>query len=266
MSIVQLTSSHHKEVVKLFGNEIENYYFIINDLISNNYKSEHFRVYGEYEREKLVSILLTDFNNISYYSNSDREVDIYQGVIESLTFNKFSGSSKLVEKFIPYLDIKDDTISHMGVVKDICAKRMYPDLEMKIIQSEEEIGMQYDLFLLTEEFKGSLPENKNTYIDMEYERLKYTSDRTVYLSIDNEMVSSVSTIREGEKSAIIIGVFTNPKFRGKGYGTEVLIALFNMLLKEGKYLYLFYTNPLARSVYKNIGMTEVCEWRLVTVK
>lgn len=55
-------------------------------------------------------------------------------------------------------------------------------------------------------------------------------------------------------------------YRRKGYGTEVLVEMFDQLLAEGKYPYLFYSNPAARTVYKNMGMTEVCEWRVVFVK
>lgn len=265
MSIMQLTSSNHAEVIRLFGSEIENYYFLINDLIVNNYQGDQLKVYGEYENGELVSILLNNFNNVTYYSQSDREVEIYKEILSNLSFHKLSGPSELMIKFKSFINLKNDAISHMGVVKNVTVKRMYPDLEMKIVQSDEEIGMQYDLFLTTDEFHGSLPEDRNDYIKMESERLKNTTDRTAYLSIDNVMVSSVATIREGDKSAIIIGVYTNPKYRGKGYGTEVLTGLFNMLLSEGKYPYLFYNNPVARSVYKNLGMTEVCEWRVLGV-
>ncbi|KKI89022.1 acetyltransferase [Bacillus sp. SA1-12] len=265
MSIAQLSIANHKEVVTLFGREIENYYFFINDLVTNNYQGKHFKVFGEYENGELVSILLNNFNNVSYYSNTERNVDIYKEILDTLTYSKLSGPSKLIEKFIPYINVKEDALSHMGFVKNISAKRRYPEMKIKIVQSEKEIEMQYDLFLLTKEFQGSLPNNKNDYIKMESERLKKTNDRTVYLSIDNEIVSSAATIKEGEKSAIIIGVFTNPNFRGKGFGTEVLIGLFEMLLKEGKYSYLFYSNPVARNVYKNLGMIEVCEWRVLVV-
>ncbi|WP_170109417.1 GNAT family N-acetyltransferase [Melghirimyces profundicolus] len=133
----------------------------------------------------------------------------------------------------------------MGVVKKITAKRRYPDMKVKWIQTQEEIGMHYDLFLSTDEF-GHLPENKNEYIKNESKRLENTSDRIAFLSMDNEMVASASTVKEGKKSAIIIGVCTKSKFRNKGYGTEVLIGLFDMLRREGKYPYLFYNNPVAR--------------------
>lgn len=125
--------------------------------------------------------------------------------------------------------------------------------------------MQYDLLLSTNEFTESLPKEKEEYVRNEFKRLKETSDRTLYLEVDGEMVSSCATIAEDKNSAIVIGVVTNPKFRNKGYGTEVLTGLFHMLLQEGKYPYLFYNNSAARSVYKSISMTEVTEWLVIEV-
>ena len=266
MEILELTINNHQDVEEFFGEEITNYYFIIDDLLKNKYKGEIFHVYGEYEHGKLASILLNNFNNITYYSKEDRNVEIYKDILNKSTFSKLSGPSKLIEKFIPYVNVKEDTLSYMGVVKNIASKRKDENNPVRIIKTEKEIGMQYDLLMSAEEYIGCLPENKKDYIENEVERLIETTDRTCYLAINYEMVSSCSTIREGEKSAIVIGVVTNPKYRNRGYGTEVLIGLFELLLKEGKYPYLFYNNPTARSVYKNIGMTEVCEWRVMQVR
>lgn len=263
MRIIELTINNHKDVVELFGEEITNYYFIVDDLLKNNYQEEFFHVYGEYDGGKLVSILLNNFNNITYYSKEDRNVEAYENILNKLSFTKLSGPSNLMEKFIPYVNVEEDTLSYMGVVKNIIAERKYKDIPVNIINTEEEVGMQYDLLMSTEEYIGCLPENKNEYIISEIKRVNETSDRTAYLSVDDEMISSCSTVREGDNSAIVIGVVTNPKYRNKGYSTEVLIGLFNMLLKEGRYPYLFYNNPAARSVYKKIGLTEVCEWRVI---
>lgn len=266
MGIVELTSKNHEEVVGLFGVEITNYYFIVEDLVRNNYRREGFRVFGEYEEGVLKSILLNNFNNVTYYCPEDRSISIYEDILWKLTFSKLSGPSGLMEKFLPYVKVEEDTISYMGVIKNIKAKRRYEDLPIGIIKTEKEIAMQYDLLMSTEEYRDVLPSDKREYIEEEMKRLKDTTDRTAYFSIHGEMVSSCSTVREGEKSAIVIGVITNPKHRNKGYGSEALIGLFEMLLKEGKYPYLFYNNPIAREVYKNIGITEVCPWRVIYVK
>ncbi|WP_197277528.1 GNAT family N-acetyltransferase [Bacillus sp. FJAT-27245] len=265
ITVRQLSIDNHHQVIELFGDEVDNYYFLINDLISNRYEGENFKLFGEFENGKLVSVLLNNFNNITYYSNANRDVTLYNEMLMKLTFSKISGPSKFINKFIPLINPKKVTLSHMGVVKAVSAKRKYPELQLKIVQTDDEIGMQYDLFLRTEEFVGTLPENKEDYIRKERERLRSTTDRTVYLSVEKQMVASAATIREGKNSAIIIGVFTHPDFRGMGYGTEVLIGLFEMLLNEGKYAYLFYNNPVARSVYKNLGMIEICEWQVAEV-
>ncbi|WP_367617760.1 GNAT family N-acetyltransferase [Shouchella xiaoxiensis] len=56
-----------------------------------------------------------------------------------------------------------------------------------------------------------------------------------------------------------------PSYRKQGFGTELLISLFTQLLAEQKTPYLFYNNPAAKSVYEQIGMTEVCEWLVIGV-
>lgn len=64
MYITRLSMKNHEEVVALFGENIGDYYFLINDLLDHNYQGESFYVYGEYENNRLVSILLNNFNNI----------------------------------------------------------------------------------------------------------------------------------------------------------------------------------------------------------
>jgi len=265
MKVHKLTVDNHKEIVELFGENIGDYCFIIDDLLRNKYEGEGFHVYGEYENDKLVSILLNNFINITYYSNEDRPVEVYKDIVKKLNFMKLSGPGSLIEKFIPYVEVKEDTLSYMGVIKNISVEKRYRDLSVNVINSEEEFGMLHELLMTSEEYWGCIPEDKGEFIKNNMINNR-NNKRTAYLSVDYEMVSSCSTIIEGEKSAIIAGVVTNPKYRNLGYGTETLIGLFEMLLKEGKYPYLFYNNPAARSVYKKMGMKEVCEWRVIWVQ
>lgn len=263
MYLKKLTSTDHGDVIKLFGDEEINYQFLIDGLIKNNYLGD-FKVFGEYEDHQLVSVLVNNYNNITYFSKSDRDISIYHELLKDLNYSKLSGPSIFMQKFTPYVDAKENSLSYLGVVKSISSSRKQKE-PIRIISTKDEIRMQYDLLGSTNEFKGSLPTNREEYVISEYERLKNTSDRTVYITLNDEMVASCSTIMEDKNSAIVIGVVTNPKVRNMGYGTEVLLGLFERLLEEGKYPYLFYNNPVARSVYQNIGMTEVCEWRVIKV-
>ncbi|ERJ11001.1 GNAT family N-acetyltransferase [Haloplasma contractile] len=262
MKVIKLTLLHHEDVVSLFGDDIKKYYFIIEDLIRFDYSAENFNVFGEYENNKLNSILLNNFDNLTYYSKTNRNVEIYRDIINGLEFKKISGPSHLVEKFIPFIDINNDTLSYLGYVDQVCKKRNHSSLSIKFIGTVAELGYYYDLLKLTEEYQ-TIPE-KEVYIN-NFKNTINKNNRTAYLSVDGVMVSAASTAIENEKSAIVIGVITNPKFRNNGYGSDVLIHLFETLLEEGKFPYLFYNNSIARKVYKNLGVKEVCKWRVIGV-
>lgn len=265
MSIVRMDNTYHQEVINFFGQDIKKFYFIVSDMLRNNYMGKNFKVYGEFEENKLQSILLSNFNNLTYYAKSDRDANVYKDIIVDLPFEKISGPSNLVEKLIPFVNIQSDRLSYMGYVEKIGIKRKYPHLQVKYISTDDEIGMQYDLLLSAKEYLGVMPDSKEKYITGQ-RKIINTNSRTAYLLIDDKMVSSCSTISEYDKSAIVTGVVTSPEFRNKGYGSEVLICLFETLISEGKNPYLFYSNPVASSVYKKLGMEEVCEWRVVFIK
>lgn len=263
MSIKKLSLKNHDEVVALFAEEVDSYYFLLNDMLDQQYEGASFAVYGEYEDGKLASILVNNYQNVSYYAKDERDVEIYKEILAQFSFQKLSGPSRLMAQFLPYVKVQQDTLSYLGVVQQVVLERQYPTLELKRISSSEEIEMQYDLLCSAQEYSMG---SKEEYVKYGLEILKKGTDRTVYLSVDGAMVSSSTTVRETRNSAIIIGVVTHPEHRQKGYGTEALLGLFEMLLQEGKFPYLFYNNPAARSVYKKIGMKEVCEWRVIYVE
>ncbi|MBR4286811.1 MAG: GNAT family N-acetyltransferase [Clostridia bacterium] len=62
----------------------------------------------------------------------------------------------------------------------------------------------------------------------------------VYKAIENSVVSTATATAIYNKNAVISGVFTNPLYRGKGYVTECVKALINLLHKKNvKNIYLW---------------------------
>ena len=263
MGIRELILEDHNKIVGLFGEKLEDYNFIVMDILRNKYNAEEFKVYGEFIKDKLVSMLMYNRGNVTYYSPYDISIEGYNDILKDLNFVKLSGPSNLMEKFLPYVDVEYDGQSYVGMIKDVKVKSKYSDIKVKYVETREEIEKLYYLFKSTEEYKDVVPESKEKFIEDELVRLETSNDRTAYIEVDGEMVASCATRGETTKSAIIIGVVASPNHRNKGYGTEVLIGLFNDLLNEGKIPYLFYNNPVARSVYKNLGAKEVCEWRVI---
>lgn len=84
----------------------------------------------------------------------------------------------------------------------------------------------------------------------------------VYLWIDHEPVSMAMKARESFNTAVISGVLTPIKLRGKGYATSCVVELSQLLLNSGyNYCSLFtdLSNPTSNSIYMNIGYEPVCD-------
>ncbi|UTR07104.1 GNAT family N-acetyltransferase [Alkalihalobacillus sp. LMS6] len=263
MKLKGLTINDHEDVLQLFGDEKNHYLFIIDGMIRHEYKG-NFTVYGEYEDNQLVSLLLNNYNNITYFANTDRDIGIFEPLLKRFSYSKLSGPKKFMGKFLPYVHAKETTLSYLGVVKEILTKEKRSN-QVKAIQTVEEINKHYDLFSSANEYNETLLVDRDTYIQSELEKLNNGNGRTLYLEMDGRMVASCSTVAEDDQSAIVVGVLTSVDYRKRGLGTDVLCALFSALLREGKYPYLFYNNPAAKSVYEKIGMTGVCEWQVIIV-
>lgn len=264
--IIQLNREHHEDVLRLFGDRETEYRFLIEDISEFAYDDGpgRGRVYGEYVDGELRSILLNNFSNLTYYSPEDRDVSVYEDFLEQCQFHKISGPWELVDKLLPYVEVECDASSYLAVVRQLALSRQQPELDIQTVSSELHLGMLYDLLNSTEEYRLGI--SRDEYVASQLETLRASDRRTLFLCLNGKMVASCATIRETSSSAIIIGVVTHPDYRRRGYGTELLVELCSALLSEGRYPYLFYDNPAARSVYLRLGATEVCEWRVVMVK
>lgn len=265
MGVRRLTAANHTEVLTLFGNEMDHYHFLLDDLIWNGYAGEHFLVFGEFESGRLMSLLLNNFNNLTYYSPDDREPEAYRHILRQLSFAKVSGPDSLVQRVCRDYTPSRNTLSHLGMVKQAVPLSRSPGTAVCTITAREELREHYRLLVSAEEYAG-LSGDEEGYISREWNRLASSPDRTVYLRTDGRMVAAASTFHERKQSALITGVVTHPDFRNKGYAAQVLTALFNLLLQEGKFPYLFYTNPAARSVYLRAGMEEIYPWRVTLLE
>lgn len=117
MCVRQLGVEDHDDVLMLFGLEQSNYAFLLDRLMCKAYKDVF--VYGEYEEKKLVSILINNDSNLSYYAQQKRGVQIYRSILPQLSYQKMSGPSDLVEAFIPLVKPQWSDRSYLGVVKQI---------------------------------------------------------------------------------------------------------------------------------------------------
>lgn len=259
----QLNGEDHDQVLTLFHERNLDFGFLLNELLANGYESDNLKVYGEFEHGTLISILINNGQNISYFSNETRDLHCYHPILSTATYSKISGVHYMIEPFKRSLKIKEDVSSYLGYIQRVSLSPSFASTHIHTIQSAEEWSQLYDMLASTAEFSSVLPASKSTYISKQLNTIKDETTRTFCLTQDGEVIATASTISEYKESAIITGVFTNPLHRGRGFARELLVQLCLKLLKEGKVSYFFYNNPKARSLYKTIGMVEVCKWRVL---
>jgi predicted GNAT family acetyltransferase len=78
------------------------------------------------------------------------------------------------------------------------------------------------------------------------------------------LVSAAYSTAKSKSGAMVVGVATREKYRGKGYATQVVSTLCNESFASGlSFLCLFYDNPEAGAIYRKIGFKEMGRWGMI---
>lgn len=84
------------------------------------------------------------------------------------------------------------------------------------------------------------------------------------IKVHNKLVSLAQGVNDFKSYAIISGVCTDPEFERKGYATLCTSKLCEKYINDNKEIFLFYNNPLAGNIYKNLGFQQCGIWRRYT--
>lgn len=92
---------------------------------------------------------------------------------------------------------------------------------------------------------------------------KWVSEGIVYtLRTNNTIVSITKASRDTPNGKAITLVYTPPKYRRKGYATELVAKLCQLILDEGKkfcFLFTDLANPTSNKIYMNIGFKPIMD-------
>jgi predicted GNAT family acetyltransferase len=136
------------------------------------------------------------------------------------------------------------------------------DLTIKRMSTRDEAARLHHLFMQVEEY-GFTGLDKEKFVDQQVKLMENYSIRTFFAEFHGEIVSTATYLNARPRTAIVIGVATLQKYRNKGYATKVLYKLCSDAINAGKVLYLFYTNLVAGSIYREVGFHEVGTWKIL---
>lgn len=126
-----------------------------------------------------------------------------------------------------------------------------------------EVGFSADMKkvyeLISQSIPGSFSSESEAYLsflsDFTY-RERRSLARVRAVCENGRVCSCALTAAESEASALISGVASDIRIRGKGYGKKAVLSLANELAKENKKVYVIALNDSAKTFYKKIGFTE----------
>lgn len=104
-----------------------------------------------------------------------------------------------------------------------------------------------------EQYKQSIDQIKEFPI-RSLEAIEEAFDRNYVVGIkeDDQIVSAATLTSISDKTAVVVSVFTVPEAEGKGYATKCVSKLLNEYAKNRTIL-IFFSNPIAKKVYLNLG-------------
>jgi predicted GNAT family acetyltransferase len=81
---------------------------------------------------------------------------------------------------------------------------------------------------------------------------------------EGKLISVATAAAKNSRSAMVIGVCTDPEERGKGYASAVVSKLCGDCLDSGlDFMCLFYDNPAAGRIYRRIGFIETGKYTML---
>lgn len=260
--IRKLTKEDHEKVMELIEPKAAENLFIIGDIEAFGYDSDVQDVWGQWEQDSLIALLLRYRENYIVYSETEYDLKRIAEIINSYKQRcNLSGLKYIVDPLLPYID--KVTRVHREMYYAACEEISYAvNLEQtKQVEYLKPADYEENIKML-----ASVPEfaASNVTIETRENEEKNKTGRTYFIRDEiGTMVASASTTAENSHSAMIVGVCTRPGYERQGFATKCMEKLCITLLAEGKSLCLFYDNPAAGNIYKRLGFEDIGMWSML---
>lgn len=233
--------------------------YILSDLEVLGLKHPSLSLYGQFNKEKLESILMLFNRYAIFYSNTDK---IETAMIDLITRIKpfaISGGAYSMKQLLEYIHpAKEKTYTLAVLSKDNYINTKVKDPNIKILKSNKELQSLYLLLKDITEFNVS-SQDMNQFI--KEKKIINQAGNSYGLFISNQLCSSASTLSETKDFAVINGVATKNEFRNKGYANRLVNRIiYDYITIKNKSLILYYNNEIAARMYLNKGFKPYGTW------
>ena len=231
--------------------------FLIGDIENFGIENEDMTLWGQFEGEKLIGVLLRYFKFFMiYYLSCDTDIQPFLEILKNYDGEilSISGKDTIIQNFLPHFaEAKVEKTQFCELKSKVIAK----DDEAIRLATMDDVDTLFELLTTIKEFSPPLKETLTKTLKTGAGRIYMLTDET------GKAISIAQTTAENSASAMIIGVCTYAEHRMKGYMRRVMTRLCADLQSEGKALSLFYSNPNAGKIYHSLGFETTGEWTML---
>ena len=247
--IREIETKEYSIIKKIIEEDIGRNYFILLGLTIK--KEVYDKIFGEFEGEILKAALFRrKTGTLQFFNNGDFHIDEFVKLISNLEYNTLIGPKSYCDCFLdkgifstPKGGAYISKLSKDSIVK--ISKNSLNIREIKESDLDEIVKLYNKVF--------SSFSSKEVMED----KLRTRRGRGICIEDNGKIISIAQTDFEMEKSALIVGVATDPNYQKQGFGTECMQVLVNKLLIEKKDIYLQYDNLDAGKIYERIGFKRI---------
>jgi uncharacterized protein len=236
--------------------------FIIGDVEAFGFNEEFQDLWADVdETGKFKAVMLRYRENYIIFAAGEYEAAGFAALIahDKQPGKMISGIAGIVSQVVTHMPVPPLKSKELFYAKCEDLQEMnVPDVEIKNA-GVEDVPRLIKLYRQIPEF-----DKHDDRADGLIRNMEEGVSRCYYIEDGNQMVSSAMTTAENSMSAMVIGVCTLDAYKKKGYATACMIKVCAELLKEGKYLCLFYDNPEAGTIYKKLGFEDIGKWVMHT--
>ena len=252
--LVRLNYSYYDKVIDYIKKEPEYNLFSICDLEKYGCSQNFFKAWVDIsDNGNIEAVLFKYFETLIFYGEDEYESEEFLNLVRLLEYSDISGKSKALDNFVKNLEFKKHEKVKFCKLQSLNTSFLDKNIHKVKKMKWTNIKKISQLYTNIEEFENTSTQNIKNILK---------SGRGYYIEEDRKAVAMAKSTSESNKYAMIVGVGTHPKYRGKGYATECLIKICEQLLKEEKMPCLMYNDESAGKIYQKLGFEYVGDWSI----
>ena len=219
---------------------------------------------------------------LSLYNTYNYNLPFVDFWVQFINDEPVSLISRLETAFILYLSDKSDMDEISSFIRVSGAESVLCDASYEIVCNMKRVTgpilYSKDIFEIDRSFEVYVPSVKEVYsvistaVSDNFKVPSYESfmldvshklnQRTIrmYAVKEENPAACIMTLAESKDSAVLGALATNPALRKKGYGAFLIKYINNVLVNEGKVVYLHRAPDENISFYNKLGFTQYSQW------